>query len=114
MKQMRIHPVVGIIHRLPPEPITVGGQFAGRPLGSVRSGEMILKIAERVHDAARIFFTKAAKRPIGAARIVGEYGLQTWWMLLRRVELLGRVGDDSDHADVAVTPGLPGDPRDEI
>src|SRR6266700_2109400 len=114
MEEVRIHPIVGIAHRLPPQLIARGRQLGGCALGPVRAGEVILQIAERMDHATRIFLVETAKVPIGAARIVREYSLEIRWMLPGRMELLGGVSADPDHADIAVTPGLPRDPLDQI
>src|SRR5262249_16243755 len=78
------------------------------------TGEMILKIAKGVHDAARIFLAESAEQTVGAAGIVGKYRLEMRWALLGGMKLFGGEGANPDHADIAVAPGLRGDPLDEI
>ena len=75
---------------------------------------MIHEIAKRVQHAARIFLAEAAEFPVGAARIVRKDRFQKRRLLARNVKLLGCKRADTDHADIAVTPRLAGDPFDHI
>src|SRR5690242_2298695 len=72
------------------------------------------QVAEEMDDAAGIFLAEAAERAVGAARIEREDRLQMRRILLGGVELLGAEPGNADHADLAVTPGLRGDPLDQI
>lgn len=65
-------------------------------------------------DAAGIFVAEAAGFAIGAARIERKDRLEMRRVELRRHELLGAEAGNADHADIAVAPGLPRNPFDQI
>ena len=90
------------------------GSSPGLPLFWCKAAKCIDQIAEEVEHAARIFLAEAAERAQRAARIEWENRLQMRRILLGRVELLRTETGNADHADVAVTPWLLGDPFDQI
>ena len=112
--QVRIHPDIRIGHGLAPLLFLVRRQGAGRATGGVDGREVIHQIAEGMQHAARIFLAEAAELAVGAARVVGEDGLELWRLLARGVKLLGSERADADHADIAVAPGLLRNPLDHV
>ena len=114
IEHVRIHAVVGIGHRLAPVGLPGLGQLPGRPLVLMDGGEMADQIAEQVQHAARIFLAEAAQHAIGTARVEREDCLEMRGLLLSDVKLLGAEAGNADHADIAVAPGLGGDPFDQV
>ena len=67
-----------------------------------------------MQHAAWILLAEAAQRAVSAARIEREDRLERRRLLLGDVELLGAEAGNADHADLAVAPGLPRDPLDQV
>ena len=114
VEDMRIHPVIGILHGLAPERFAFARQFARLAFVLVQSGEVHDQVAEKVQHAARIFLAETAQRAERAARIERENRLQMRRILFGGVELLRAEAGNADHADVAVTPRLLRNPFDQV
>src|SRR5271169_1626703 len=88
IENMRIYPIIGVLHGLAPERFTLARQFAWLAFALVQSGEMHDQVAEEVEHAAWIFLAEAAQRAERAARIERENRLQMRRILFGGVELL--------------------------
>ena len=67
-----------------------------------------------MNDAAGIFVAEAAGLAVGAARIERKDRLEMRRVELRRHELLSAEAGNPHHPDIAVAPGLPRNPFDQI
>src|ERR1700683_979523 len=65
-------------------------------------------------DTAGIFVAEAAKFAVSAARVERKDCLQMWRLFFGGGKLFGAKTGNSDHAHVAVTPGLHGNPLDQV
>ena len=111
---VRIHLVVGIIHRLAPHLFALRRQRTGRPLVLMHRREMADQITEQMDDAAGIFVAEAAELAISAARVEREDRFEMRRLFFGDRKLLGAEAGNADHADIAVAPRLRRDPLDQI
>src|SRR5262249_5022560 len=114
IEHVRIHPVIRIAHRLAPERLALGRELARPALALMERGGMHDEIAEEVQHAPRLLLTEASEDAERAARVERKDRLEVRRLLLGGVELLGAEAGNSDHADIAVAPGLARDPFDQI
>ena len=112
--QMRVHPVVGVVHGPFPLRLLLGRKRAGSAAGLVNATEHAQQVRHHLDDAARVELAQAPHAAVGAHGVVGEDGFQMRGLLHGRPELFAAEGGDADHAHIAVTPGLGGDPFDHV
>src|SRR5690606_761579 len=93
---VRVDPVIRVVHRLLPGFFLFRWQAAGLTLVLVDRREMADQVAEGVDDAARIFVAEAAEEAVSAARINGEDGLQMRRLLFGYSKLLGAEAGNAD------------------
>src|SRR5258708_13188971 len=80
----------------------------------MRRGIDLQQKPKQMDDAARILVAEAAGFAIGAARIERKDRLEMRRIELRRHELLGAEAGNAHHPHIAVAPGLPCNPFDQI
>src|SRR5207245_5338870 len=80
----------------------------------MRRGVDLKQKPKQMDDTARILVAEAAGFAIRAARIERKDRLEMRRVELRRHELLGAEAGNAHHPHIAVAPGLPRNPFDQI
>ena len=114
IEDMRIHPVIGILHRLPPQRFALGRKLARLALVLMQGREVLDQVTEGVEHAAGIFLAEASQSAERATRVEREDRLQMRRILLGGMKLLRAEAGDADHTDIAVAPWLLCNPLDQV